>query len=323
MKDLVIKKYLPVNHPIAYGCMGLGGSWSHDPYTEDEVKQAHAVVDVALESGINFFDHADIYTLGKAEQVFGRVLKERPGLREEIVIQSKCGIRFESEGRPKCFDFSKEWILSSVDGILKRLGIEHIDALLLHRPDPLMEPEEVAEVFAQLHASGKVGFFGVSNMAAYQIAFLQSAIDQPLIANQIELSLAHLTPVEEGVTNGCSGLPPLNFNGGTLQHCKLNDIQIQTWGSLARGLFTGKDISNESDSVKATAGIVASIANQLQVSREAVVLAWILRLPYSIQPVIGTTHHDRIRACAEAVKVALTREQWYTIYNTARSEELP
>ncbi|AEI42146.1 aldo/keto reductase [Paenibacillus mucilaginosus] len=309
---------------LVLGCMGLGGGWDREPVTQAHVKQAHEAVEAALSAGINMFDHADIYTLGKAEEVFGRVLKERPGMREEIILQSKCGIRFEEgPGRPGRYDFSKEHILSSVDGILQRLGTEYLDILLLHRPDPLMEPEEVAEAFVQLKRSGKVKGFGVSNMSGGQMRFLQSALDEPLLVNQLELNLAKLDWVDAGVHVNQAAGTGVSFPDGTLEYCRSEKVQVQAWGPLARGLFTGRDLAGESDAVRATAALVAELAEARGVPREAVVLAWLMRHPAGIQPVLGTVKPQRIADCAEALKVELTREEWYSLYVSSRGERLP
>ncbi len=323
MKNYPINKYLEGASPIAFGCMGLGGGWSNEPAGSKEVDQAHQAIDASLESGINFFDHADIYTLGKAEQVFGEVLKERPSLRSQMYIQSKCAIRFDDENAPKRYDFSPEWIERSVDNILKRLNVEYIYILLLHRPDPLMEPEEVAETLKSLKLSGKVRHFGGSNMHQHQLTFLQKHLGTPLVANQIEVSLNRLGWVDEGVYAGNPEGRDINFTAGTLEYCRENDVQIQSWGSLCQGLFSGRDVSNEAPKVKATATLVGKLAEKYQVSQEAIVLGWLMRHPAKIQPVIGTTNPARTKACAEASSIKLSREDWYSLYVSSRGEELP
>ena len=191
MATLPITQYFPNASSIAYGCMGLGGGWDNNTISQADEIQAQAVIETALANGINYFDHADIYTHGKAEQVFGKALKDIQTLREKMIIQSKCGIRFDDEHGPGRYDFSADWITSSVDDILSRLGIEQLDVLQLHRPDPLMELDEVATTLQNLQANGKVKHFGVSNMNHHQIAYLQSALSTPIIANQIEMSLKH------------------------------------------------------------------------------------------------------------------------------------
>ena len=306
---------------LACGCMGLGGEWDNSPVSHEHIQRGHQFFDAALEAGINFFDHADIYTRGKAEQVFGKVLAERPELREKLILQSKCGIRLADETAPGRYDFSKEWILSSVENSLKRLQTDYLDILLLHRPDPLMVPEEVAEAFDILHSKGMVRHFGVSNMSQHQINFLQSSLNQPLVANQLEISLTKLDWLDEGVEVNVPGTN--QFRGGLLEHSRSQNIQLQAWGCLSQGFLTGRDVSDQPVSVQKTAELVQSMAAEMSVSPEAIVLAWIMRHPAAIQPVIGTTNPERIRACSEAVTVMLSREQWYQLYVTARGVALP
>ncbi|BFH68201.1 aldo/keto reductase [Paenibacillus dendritiformis] len=308
---------------LVLGCMGLGGGWNGDPITNQHLAAAHAAVDAALEAGINMFDHADIYTRGKAEQVFGQVLKERPELRERIVLQSKCGIRFADKGIPGRYDFSKEHILRSVDGSLKRLGVEYLDILLFHRPDPLMEPEEVAEAVSALKSAGKVRAFGVSNMSAGQIRLLQAYSKEPLIVNQLEMSLAKIGWLDQGVHVNQDAAKEDIFPEGTLEYCRLENIQIQAWGPLAQGVFSGRDLSDQPASIRETAELVQAMADEKGTTREAIILAWLMRHPAGIQPVIGTANPERIRACGEAANLTLTREEWYTLYVSSRGRALP
>jgi len=324
MKPIQLEKHGIEASRLVMGCMGLGGGWNQNPITVDDVKQAHQVVDAALSIGINMFDHADIYTFGKAETVFGQVLKERKELRENLLLQSKCGIRFEEgPGRPGRYDFSSDYIYSSVDGILGRLGVEYIDFLLLHRPDPLMEPEVVAEVIRELKEAGKVRYFGVSNMSAAQIKLLQFYSDEPLIVNQLEMSLAKLDWLETGVLVNQNESRNAHFSEGTLEYCHLENIQIQAWGSLAQGLFSGRNIDAQSQAIKDTAALVQELAEQKQTSPEAIQLAWLMRHPAGIQPVLGTTQPERIQKCGEALKLTLTREEWYSLYVSSRGSRLP
>ncbi|MFD3268619.1 aldo/keto reductase family oxidoreductase [Paenibacillus dendritiformis] len=308
---------------LVLGCMGLGGGWNDEPITEQHLAAAHAAVEAALEAGINMFDHADIYTRGKAEQVFGQVLKERPEWRERIVLQSKCGIRFADNGIPGRYDFSKEHILRSVDGSLKRLGVEYLDILLFHRPDPLMEPEEVAEAMSALKSAGKVRAFGVSNMSAGQIRLLQAYSKEPFIVNQLEMSLAKIGWLDQGVHVNQNAAKEDIFPEGTLEYCRLENIQIQAWGPLAQGVFSGRDLSDQPASIRETAELVQAMANEKGTTREAIILAWLMRHPAGIQPVIGTANPERIRACGEAVNLTLTREEWYTLYVSSRGRALP
>ncbi|MGG4397038.1 aldo/keto reductase [Paenibacillus thiaminolyticus] len=308
---------------LVLGCMGLGGGWNDEPITEQHLAAAHAAVEAALKAGINMFDHADIYTRGKAEQVFGQVLKERPELRERIVLQSKCGIRFADNGIPGRYDFSKEHILRSVDGSLQRLGVEYLDILLFHRPDPLMEPEEVAEAMSALKSAGKVRAFGVSNMSAGQIRLLQAYSKEPFIVNQLEMSLAKIGWLDQGVHVNQNAAKEDTFPEGTLEYCRLENIQIQAWGPLAQGVFSGRDLSDQPASIRETAGLVQAMANEKGTTPEAIILAWLMRHPAGIQPVIGTANPERIQACGEAVNITLTREEWYTLYVSSRGRALP
>ncbi|CAH0121264.1 MULTISPECIES: aldo/keto reductase family oxidoreductase [unclassified Paenibacillus] len=316
------RRNIPVSR-LALGCMGFGGEWNQNPVTSEHIRQGHEAVEASLSIGINLFDHADIYTQGKAERVFGQILAERPELREGIFIQSKCGIRFAENGVPGRYDFSKEHLLGSVDGILGRLGIEYLDFLLLHRPDPLMDPEEVAEAVQRLKSSGKVRRFGVSNMSAGQIQLLQSYCGEPFLINQLEMSLAKIGWLETGVHVNQDAARNDVFPEGTLEYCRLNDIQIQAWGPLAQGLFSGRALDGQSAAVQETAGLVERMAVEKETTREAIVLAWLMTHPAGVQPVIGTANPERIRACQDAERIVLTREEWYTLYVASRGKALP
>ncbi|WP_040515653.1 aldo/keto reductase [Paraglaciecola polaris] len=321
--SLPLATYLPNVSALAYGCMGLGGGWDAKPVSRANIAQANDCVNTALESGINFFDHADIYTLGKAEQVFGEVLAQRPELRKRIYIQSKCGIRFSDDQGPKRYDLSADWIRESVEGSLRRLNTDYLDVLMLHRPDPLMQAEEIARVFDELRSAGKVHYFGVSNMHHHQIAYLQQALDAPLVANQIEASLLKQDWIDEGVYAGNSDGQDINFNAGTLEYCRREHMQLQSWGSLAQGLYSGRAVSDKSEAVIRTSVLVAKLAAAYNVSPEAIVLAWLIRHPANIQPVIGSTDCGRIAGASQAGNITLSREHWYALYESAKGMELP
>ncbi|MDO6477724.1 aldo/keto reductase [Alteromonas sp. 1_MG-2023] len=317
----MLSHYFPNASKLVYGCMGLGGDWDSSPVTREHYTQARDVIETALENNITVFDHADIYTLTKAEQVFGQVLKDAPSLKEKMILQSKCAIRFEDEAGPKRYDFSAKWITESVDGILSRLGIEQLDILLLHRPDPLIELSEVAQTIHDLQASGKIKHLGVSNMHGHQIAFLQSALDTPIVANQLEMSLAFRDWVEDGITTNSVHNRNMGYAPGTIEHCMLNKVQLQAWGSLAQGRYTGGNAEFEEDVT--TAALVTKLAAEYGVSPEAIVLGWLMRHPAGIQPVIGTTNLQRIRQCTEATNVTLSREHWYALLESARGSDVP
>ncbi|WNS41858.1 aldo/keto reductase [Paenibacillus sp. MMS20-IR301] len=317
------KRGIPASR-IALGCMGLGGEWDHEPVTAGQIKQGHEALEAALSIGINFFDHADIYTRGKAEKVFGQIFKERPGLRDEVILQSKCGIRLMEPGDiTNMFDFSKEHILGSVDGTLSRLGTDYIDILLLHRPDPLMDPEEVAEALHQLKAAGKVRHFGVSNMSAAQIKLLQAYCDEPFIVNQLHMSLAKISWVDAALSVNREQWKDITFPEGTIEYCREENIQLQAWGPLAQGLFSGRPLEGQPESVVNTAARVRALAEEKNTTPEAIVLAWLMTYPAAIQPVIGTVNPLRIKACAGAESIQLTRKEWYELYVSSRGEKLP
>ncbi|MRI32767.1 aldo/keto reductase [Endozoicomonas sp. OPT23] len=318
-----IQSYLPDASRMIYGCMGLGGGWNSNPVSNDDIQQAEKLIHLALESGINFFDHADIYTFGKAETAFGSVLKNTPSLRDRIILQSKCGIKLEDANGPQRYDLSAAWITSSVEDILKRLNTDYLEVLMLHRPDPLMEPEAIADVFYKLLAAGKVKHFAVSNMNQHQIQYLDSFLDQPLIANQLPMSLKEHDFVDDGILVGSKESSTTGFTPGLMEYSRLNKIQLQSWGSLAQGLFSGRDSSNESLPIQETAQRVHQLASEYQSSPEAIVLAWLMGHPAGIQPVVGTTHPDRLKASAQAVDVQLSRDHWYSLYQTARGKDLP
>lgn len=309
---------------IAYGCMKLGRHWDALPVNDEDVKAGSVVIHTALENGITLFDHADIYARGKSEEVFGRILHENPGLRSEMVIQSKCGIRFSGEpdsASPQRYDFSYEHITKSVDGSLRRLHTDYLDGLLLHRPDPLVEPEEVARAFDELYTSGKVRYFGVSNHTAPQIALLQSYIKQPLVINQVQLSLLHPYLIDEGLLAN-QNQESTALASGLLDYCRLHRILIQAWGPVAGGQLISPN-ENASDNVKTTASIITSMSLKYNVTKEAVALGWLLYHPAGIQPIIGTSRPERVIASCMVDDLHMDREMWYSLYIAGRGRPLP
>lgn len=276
-----------------------------------ELENADAVkgwVDTALEHGINFFDHADIYGKGRCEELFGQVLT--PSLREKIILQSKCSIR-----PGIAFDFSKEHILNSVDGILKRLNTEYLDTLLLHRPDTLMEPEEVADAFRILKESGKVRHFGVSNQTPMQMELLSKYCDEPLLINQLQLSIAHCPMINSGINANMYNDSGINRDGGVLEYCRLKDITIQAWSPFQYGMFEGIFLGNEK--FAELNKVIDNLAEKYNVTNSAIAVAWILRHPAGIQTIVGTTNKDRIAQISKASEIRLTREEWYALYMAA------
>jgi len=314
---------------IGYGCMLLGGAWDETPLADEVRKAAAASIEAALAEEINFFDHADIYTRGKSERVFGEYLKAHPRLRDRIYIQTKCGIRPAGSGDPKSpgrYDFSYEHIVRSAEGSLKRLQTDYLDVLLLHRPDVLAEPQEVARAFDDLHKAGKVRFFGVSNHTAAQIALLRKCVVQPIVANQVELNLLHMDMIDAGIHWNLRGLTHTATGDGTLEYCRLHDITLQSWSPLIRGMLSGSSIRPDdprSDRAEAAAPIVAEMASQKGLSVEGLLIAWLLRHPAGIQPIVGTRNPQRLAAACKGLSVSLTREEWYTLYVAGRGRALP
>ncbi len=301
---------------IALGCMRLS----------DDRDKAIATLRSALDQGINFFDHADIYGRGRREEAFAAIWDEVPGLRSKIVLQSKCSIRFAGEPdehAPTRYDFSYEHIVQSVDGSLQRLKTDYLDILLLHRPDALVEPEEVARAFDHLQQAGKVRFFGVSNHTPSQIQYLQKYVDQPMAANQLQLSVVHTHLIDEGIVLNRSDYPVPTRGEGTLDFCRIHDITIQAWSPLAGGIVSGKPLAEPDKRMEETAALVAKMAEEKGVSKEAIVIAWLLRHPAHIQPIIGTMNPTRIAGACQADNIELTREEWYSLFAAGRGRTLP
>ncbi|MBB1256130.1 aldo/keto reductase [Streptomyces sp. OF3] len=298
--------------------MGLGGTWDRAPHTPHDIDHAEAAITAALDAGITDFDHADIYRHGKSEAVFGEVLARWPGLRERITLQTKCGIRLPEDGRPGIYDLRAPSILESVRASLTRLRTDHVDTLLLHRPDPLADPAQIAEAFAELRSEGLVRHFGASNMSAAQIAHLQSHLDVPLVANQLEMSLEQRDWVESGVQVNTAAAAAGGFPTGTIEHCLAHGIELQAWGALARGRYTGAEPSPAAD-------LIARLAERKHTTPETILLWWLQRHPAAIRPVIGTSRPARILACRDAVlrEPDLSHEDWYALWLAARGEPLP
>lgn len=285
---------------IGIGCMRIAGMSS------DELDR---YVRVSLEHGINFFDHADIYASGKSEEIFGDLLSKDPALRNRMFLQSKCAIH------DSMYDFSKEYILKSVDGILKRLQTTHLDSLLLHRPDALMEPEEVAEAFHILKDSGKVLNFGVSNMNRFQMEFLENKLSDGLAVNQLQMSIAHTPLIDAGINVNMMSDAAIMRDAGTLEYCRMKDAVIQTWSPLQKGFFGGTFIGSEE--YKDLNAALNALAEKYHVTSDAVAYAWLLRFPAKMQVIIGTTNPDRIKNAAKAAEIELTRSEWYELYRAA------
>ena len=305
MKQITIGPERVAAPAVIQGCMRIGDK------SADEVER---LIEHDLACGICFFDHADIYGEGRSEAVFGEVLKRRPDLRQKLVIQTKYGIR---QGY---YDFSKEHIRESVEGSLRRLNCERIDYLLLHRPDALMEPEEVAEVFDELHASGKVAHFGVSNQNPYQMELLRRTVRQPLEINQLQFGPAWTALVDAGLYVNTGENGAVVRDGGALDYCRLNGMTVQAWSPYQHGLIEGPFF--EEKSYAPLCKTLEQIGENYGVGAGTVAIAWILRHPAQMQAVIGSTNPERIAAAARAGELTLTREEWYEIYRAAGHEIL-
>ncbi len=312
------------NNALIYGCMGLGGGWNQNPISADDEKTATDAIHKALEIGITTFDHADIYTFGKAEEVFGRVLQHNPTLRGSITLQSKAGISLANKpNTANTYNLSKDYLLGQVHAILKRLQTEYLDVLLLHRPDVLMDGNEIAEAFRYLKERGLVKHFGVSNMSVAQMQYIQHYVDNPLVANQIQLSLGHTLALDASVSVNTRLVQNDSGTQGLLEYCRMHNITIQAWGALDKGLYTETPLHELSGNTLETARIVRSLAEKYNISPSSIVLAWLLGLPGAVQPIIGTTQPSRIQACKDASRVTLAREEWYGLWISARGTALP
>ena len=297
-------KYIPVKNTdlnvseIALGCMRIASK------TNSQVSE---LIHTALDEGINLFDHADIYGRGRSEELFSEVLKKEPSLREKMILQSKTCIKPGIS-----YDASRDYILSSVDGILKRLNTDYLDILLLHRPDALMDMEEVSEAFSQLKKAGKVRYFGVSNMNPYQIALLEKYTGEKMIINQLQFSLAHSGMLDAGIHVNMNDEYAANRDGDILNYCRLNDILIQCWSILnidfVKGLFL-----DHPEYPKLNAAL-QKYADAYGVSKSAIATAWILRHPAKMQAIAGTTNPVHLKELTQATNIKLTHDEWYDLY---------
>ena len=285
---------------VAVGCMRMAGK---------TVEEARALIDSAMEEGANFFDHADIYGRGRSEEIFAEAVGMTPRVREGMILQSKCAIH---DGM---YDFSKEHILRSVEGSLRRLKTDYLDVLLLHRPDILMEPDEVAEAFVSLKAEGKVRHFGVSNHNPMQIQLLQKTLPMPLIANQLQFSITNCTMISSGVNVNMGNDAAVDRDGSVLDYCRLNDITIQPWSPFWHGAREGVYVG--SPAFPELNAKLDEVAKKYGITPNGVVIAWILRHPAHMQPIAGSMNPARMKEILAGAGVRLTREEWYGIYKAA------
>lgn len=301
MKQITIGEQKWKAPAIVAGCMRLA---------DFDKQQMNHFIHTSLELGVNFFDHADIYGGGKSEEIFGEAMKGDETLRrEDMIIQSKCGIR---QG---FYDLSKKYILDSVDGILQRLQTEYLDVLLLHRPDALVEPEEVADAFSALEKSGKVRNFGVSNHKPMQIELLQKYVEQPLVINQMQFSIPVSNMIANGMEVNMETNGAVDRDGSVLDYCRLHDITIQAWSPFQmpgwKGCFLGSEEYPELNNK------IQELADKYQVSGTTIATAWILRHPAGMQLIAGTTSEERLKEIVQACTIELTKEEWYQLYLAA------
>lgn len=299
MKQRLLGGCLPVS-AIAMGCMRLA----------DTKESPDRVIGTALDLGIDFFDHADIYGGGRCEELFGDWLAAHPSMRDRIMIQTKCGIR------KGCYDFSKAHILSAVEGSLRRLKADHIDVLLLHRPDTLMEPEQVSAAFDELEQSGKVRCFGVSNHNPMQIELLKTAVRQPIVADQLQFSIPESGLVTSGLNVNMKNSESVMHDGSALEYLRIKGITIQTWSPFQGGFFKGPFIGDKKK-YPALNEALEQMGQKYGVSPTAIAAAWILRHPANMQLISGSVSPDRMRDIVAGADVELTREDWYAIYLAA------
>jgi predicted oxidoreductase len=299
---------------LAYGCWRIAGSWNPADVTPDLEAAGRRAVIAAYEAGYTLFDNADIYCRGVAETILGQVLKEVSGMRQNVVVATKCGIQPAGNPTPDTparWDFTEDHIIAACDASLNRLGIETIDILMLHRPDYLADPHEIASAFAKLRSQGKVHFFGVSNFRPSLVAAVQAACPMPLIVQQVEISLAKLDA----------------FTDGTLDQCFVEHMTPMAWSPLAAGLLANGANrllpAQQAYRPEPTVAALDEIAAARGVSRIVVALAWLLKHPSRIVPIVGSTNPDRIREAAKAADVELTREEWYRLLAAAQGQPLP
>jgi len=303
MKRIMTDKHKVQGSDIILGCLKMASL---------STRESTVLIHTALEAGVNHFDHADIYGDGQSEATFGKVLNKNPELRDQIILQSKCGI---GKGY---YDSSRNHIINSVEESLNRLKSEYLDVLLLHRPDTLIEPEEVAEAFSYLYDSGKVRHFGVSNYNAMQMEMLSQSTEKPLVINQLQFSLMHTALIDAGLHVNTGQHEAVNRDGSVLEYCRLKGITIQAWSPLANRQNTGTLLNH--DEYPELNRLLDRMAEARNVTPSAVALAWILRHPAGIRPVVGTTQPGRLKELAGSSDVMLNRQEWYALYHAAGNQ---
>ncbi|BDF58645.1 aldo/keto reductase [Christensenellaceae bacterium] len=291
---------------VVMGCMHL---------TELSKADARRLIETAIGQGVNFFDHADKYDNGECEALFADAVEMNDDKRERMIIQSKCGI-VEVEGKWAYYDFSRKHILEAVKGSLKRLKTDYLDVLLLHRPDALMEPEEIAEAFDYLHSKGMVRYFGVSNQNPMQMKLIQRAVKQKLVFNQLQLSLAHTPMIDAGMAVNMKLDQSTERDGSILEYCRLNDVTLQAWSPFQKGFFDGPFLGDMEHYAELNR-VIDRLAKKYEVPDTAIAVAWITRHPANMQVITGTTKPTRLSDCCKGSNIPLTKQEWYELYMAA------
>ena len=306
-----------------FGCMGLGGSWDHQPLSEADITKAFNALDAAVYNGFKKYDHADIYTYGKAEAVFGEYLKSRPGLRDQLFIQTKAGIQLHvGPYKSNRYNNSRAYLEQSLRQSLSRLHTDYVDQFLIHRPDPLTSLQEVADNLEYLMHLGLTKSVGVSNMSVHQITSLQSFMDSPLVTNQIRFSLGHAKLIEDETFFNRNEVFD-NTNLGLMAYAQTKGISIQSWSPLDKGIYLSPPSSDSESSIVHVYEFLGQLAQKYNAPRSAILLAWQLKLPVHIEPIIGTTHPERIQEAALAESIVLEHQDWYDLWIYARGSKLP
>lgn len=311
---------------LAYGCAALAGPWESGELTADRQRRALSALEAALEAGIDHFDLADVYAYGRAEQAFSAIWEIDPALRSRVTVQTKCGVVRSPADHSRagtCYDSSYDHLVAAARGSLKRLRVEYLDLLVLHRPDVLMEPAEVAAAFERLHAAGEVRGFGVSNYAPGQIELLTAALDRPLLVNQLQVSLAHPDLIDDAIVVN-DALPNRPVRGfGTLAYCMQAGITVQAWAPLGAGSLVRDAEAGLDSRLRAVRRELRAVARDRGVPPAAVAIAWLLRHPAGFQPILGGRTPAEIREAAQGIDLDLTRSEWYRLFNAARGAPVP
>lgn len=309
---------------LAWGTWRLGGEWNHQPLSTTHKERATSLLRAVHERGINHVDLADIYMLGKSDEAVGHALRETPGLRQQLILQEKAGIVVADRpefGPPGRYDFSATHLIRAVEGSLTRLGTDYLDLLAFHRPDALFDPDEVALAVRHLKEKGKVRYFGVSNHSVLQIQLLQKSVTEPLVVNQLELSLVHPHLITEGILVNQTAATFANTQG-LLDYCRLHDVTIQAWSPLGSGRLFSTGPTTDPIAQRLNTQLEA-LAERKATSKEAIALAWLLRHPAGIQPIVGTTQISRLDAALPADAIELERAEWYSLLEAARGAQVP